>query len=412
MVSKRAVIILLVVIVGAACAAFFYQTRRGRVQVMVEPVRRGHVESTVTAATSGTIDALVDAVLTAEMMGTIEAMNYDEGEKVEEGAVILSLKRNEFEANLHLAEANLKAGDARLAQAKAAADVFKVVSDAEVAQAKTRLKNTEDSLKRVNELHAQGVVSETAQEDSEVVYQLAVESHNAALASRDEYQVRLEEIKIAEANVKQLEAAVEVAQAQLDKTELRAPLSGVLGERYVDLGQSVVVGSPLFRLIDTSTMKVEASIDEVDSSGLRVGQKVRVELDAYPLQSFAGKLVYISSVISMLKEMNRTVMVKVEMTEAQELCKVGMSTDVTVILDERDDVLYVPTDAVIDRADGNYVYVVNGHKAVLRRIELGLTNWDTSEVVEGVDESDPIITSLDVRDLVNGARVEVVDELE
>ena len=82
-----------------------------------------------------------------------------------------------------------------------------------------------------------------------------------------------------------------------------------------------------------------------------------------------------------------------------------MSADVTVLLSSKDNVLYVSSDAVMSRPDGDLVRTVADGVVVDRKVELGLTNWDTSEILVGLDEGEPVIVSLDVRGLKEGVRV-------
>jgi HlyD family secretion protein len=158
------------------------------------------------------------------------------------------------------------------------------------------------------------------------------------------------------------------------------------------------------------TMIVRAPIDEVDSSKVKSGMEARVTLQPFPDKDLRGVVTYVAPIVKTTKEQNRTVDVEVEVKEGLTVCRPGMSADVTVVLSSKDNVVYVPADAVMFKPDGNFVYTIHGGTVVSRKVELGLTNWDTCEILSGVNEGEQVIVSLDVRGIKEGSRVVVAPE--
>jgi len=410
--------VVLAVIVGGIVGARALVGRSAALAVRVEPVRRGHVEATVTSVSSGTVEAKLDSIISSEFMGSVVKINFDEGDLVDKGDLVIEMDTRELRAQVNVAAANLAAGVARLEQARAAAEIQDTLTDTELAQAEATLRNAEEELKRARSLLEEGVVPKSYYDQAKLSHDIAKERYEAAKKNELQERIRHDEIKSAEANIEQFEAALDYAKAQLAKGEVTAPFRGVIAEIMVEIGESMASGSadmlvmrtPLFRLVNTETMTVRAPIDEVDCSSVKPGMEARVTLEPFPDTELRGEIIYIAPVVKTTLEQNRTVDIKVELKEGLSFCRPGMSADVTVLLSVKDDVPYVPTDAVMSRPDGDFVYAIENGRVVNRRIELGLTNWDTSEVVSGINEDELVIVSLDVRGLKEGARVQVAPE--
>lgn len=410
--------IVIVVIAGAAWGLSRLRTKRGILEVAVEPVKRGRVESTATAVSSGTVEAEIDSIISSEFMGRVIAINYDEGDVVEKGDLVVEMDTRELDAQVKVAEANLAAGMAALEQAKVAADIQDTLADTELAQAEAQLRNAQDAFKRAKSLLEEGVVAKSFYDEAKLSHDLASEGYAAAKKNKLQTRIRQEEINSAEAIVEQLKSSLEYARAQLEKGNVSAPFGGIIAELLVDIGESIASGSsgalvtrtPLFRLVQMDTMNVRAPMDEVDSAKIKRGMEARVTLEPFPDTELRGEVVYIASVIRTTLEQNRTVDIKIELKEGLERCRPGMSADVTIVLTATDDALYVPTGAIMSKADDDSVYTIRNGVVVSQKVELGLMNWDTTEVLSGLNEGDPVIVSLDVKGLKEGKRVVIATE--
>jgi len=418
--SRTRIVVSLIVLTGAALGARTLLKKGIPVPVEVEPVRRGHVEATVTAVSSGTVEAKVDSIISSEFMGSVMKINFDEGDTVEEGDLVVELDTRELDAQVKVAEANLAAGRARLEQAKVAAEIQDTIADTELAQAEAQLRNAEEEFDRAESLLEQGVVAKSFHDRAKLARDVARELFAAAKKNELQKRIRREEIKSAEANVEQLKSSLEYTNAQLAKAKVTAPFHGVIAEMLVDIGESMASGSagagalmmrtPLFRLVNMDAMTVRAPIDEVDSDAVELGMEARVTLEPFPDTELLGEVTYIAPVVKTTLEQNRTVDIEVELKEGLSMCRPGMSADVTILLSAKDNVLYVSSDAVMSRPDGDLVRTIADGVVVDRKVELGLTNWDTSEILVGLDEGEPVIVSLDVRGLKEGVRVVVAPE--
>jgi HlyD family secretion protein len=220
----------------------------------------------------------------------------------------------------------------------------------------------------------------------------------------------------ARARVLEARAALDVAQVALDKTVLRAPFDGVVAEVSTEVGEWITPSPPgvpippVIEILDLERIYVSAPMDEVDVGRVRVGLPVRVTLDAYPDEEFAGKLARVAPYVLDIEDQNRTFEIEVELDDAafaRELLP-GSSADVEVILDERRDVLRIPSYALIE---GRRVLVVEEGELVPREVETGLSNWQFAEVRSGLEEGEPIVVSLDRTEVQAGARARISEEV-
>jgi HlyD family secretion protein len=348
------------------------------VPVQVAEAERGRVEQTVTNSRAGTVKARRRAKLSPEEGGRVVEVPKRKGGRVAAGDVVLRLDPSIPQARLALA---------RREQEAAVADQRRSCLAAE------RAGRERDRNRR---LAAEGVVS-TDQLDA---VQSGAQTAAAACTA-------------AAANTERAAASVELAERQLEHTVLRAPFDGVIADLSIEVGEWSSPSPPalpvpsVLDIIDPSSIYVSAPMDEVDSARLRLGSLARVSVDSHPGEHFPGHVVRVGAYVLDVEEQNRTVEIEVELDDAVFGATLlpGTSADVEVILETRDDVLRVPSSAVMA---GNRVLVVERGRLVERTIEPGLRNWDMTEVRGGLDPGVAVVTSLDRAEVRAGARATVV----
>lgn len=399
----------LTVLVAIAAPVTWFITREAVVEVTAAPVTRGRVEQTVSAIASGTVMAGQEARISAEIMGKIVRIPVEEGDSVEEGDLLVELNHDELDAQVRLAEANLTAGRALGNQAVIGAEVFEDVSATQVSQARAQRDQALADLHRLQSLYDQRAISLADLDKARLAARVAEESYAAAVANQRQNAARREEVRSSQANVDQLEAALEVARATREKAFIRAPFAGVVTDIYLDVGESVTPGVPLVQLVQDRERYVEAPFDEANAADIRIGQRVRINLDAYRGTDFPGLVSYVSPMVTLNPDFSRTLNVKVHVEEGWEKFIPGMSADVIILLDEKEDALFVPSEALIRQ---RHAYIIKDGRAVRREIKPGIGNWNRTEVLEGLEEGDTLITSVSIAGLADGVKVKVVDEIE
>lgn len=368
----RSIIIIIVLVLVASI--LFYALRKKRVSVVVQVVGRGRVEATVANTRSGTVKAFRRARLAPGTGGQIARLAVHEGDHVKAGQLLLELWNDDLAAEVRLAESEEAASRARAKE---------ICLRAEEAR-----RNAE----RLRRIHRQRLVSDR---DFDKAVTNAKARQASCEASRVESRVRA--------------ARVTFARASLERTILRAPFAGTVAEVNGELGEFItpsptgVATLPAVDLIDTSCLYVSAPIDEVDAPAIRPGMKARISLDAFPGIKFQGYVRRIAPYVLEIEKQARTVEVETAFVDFQGHKNLlpGYSADVEIILKAHNNVLRIPTEALLE---GNHVLVCHADGLIERRvIRPGLSNWRFTEVISGLEEGEMVITSVDRKGVRPGA---------
>lgn len=371
-------VLLLAVVGGGATLLRFTWFQNPAVEVSVHTVGKGRVEDTVVNSRAGTVESRRHAGMSPAVAGLVVAIPAVKGARVTAGEALLRLDDRELQARVLLAQRSLAAARALAEQA---------ASENDLAQ---RL------WERTQKLARDQVVSDLAQEQDR--------SRSLAAAAA---------LAASKARIQEAEAAVDVAESTLAKTTICAPFDGVILNITTEVGEWIspappgVFIPPVIDLIDPDALYVSAPIDEADVSQLRRGLRVRITLDAFRDRSFAGEIQYVSSFVETRLEQNRTLRVEADFREARLPPNVlpGLSADLEIILDSREEVLRIPTFALLE---GNRVLVVENGRLVERSVTTGLRNWSYTEISAGLGLGDAVVVSLDRPEIKAGARARVV----
>lgn len=341
------------------------------IEVEVARCARGRVEDAVTNSQAGTVRSRQKARVGAERAGRIRTFDRQEGDELDPGQLILALDATTQTTQLDLARKDLEMSRAQLLSAQAGARL-----------ARQEFDRTKQLVSR--QLAPQGQLDQATSK---------LEAADAELAA-------------ARARASRAESAVRMQQEELEHLSVRAPFHGVITHRLAEVGESVIPGQPVVEMQNPDSLYTVAPIDEVDIGRLTPGLPARVQLDPYPKLTWQGRLSRVSPIVNDLKEQNRTLDVEVDLAPDSSLPrpKPGTSADVEIILDARDDVLRVPTFAVIE---GKRVLLAQNGKAVAREVKTGLHNWDWTEIRDGLKEGDVVITNLDKAGVKAGATVRI-----
>lgn len=368
------------IVVALAVGAFFWFTRTKPVSVVLKTVDRGNVESTVVNTRAGTVEACQRTKLSTIMGGRIEYLGVKEGDKVKKGQLLMKLWNDDQKAQQTLAEAQ------------------RTVSAQRVKEVCTTAASSRREAERQTSLKNKGFVSD-ARED----------------AAKSEADARSAACETARADVTQAAARVGVTKVEQGRMVLYAPFDGTVAKIVGELGEYStpsppgVPTPPAIDLIDESCLYIKAPMDEVDAPKIKAGLPVRVTLDAMPKQPLQGKVRRVAPYVLAVEKQARTVDVEVDfdMPKTGGLL-VGYSADVEIVLATRANVLRVPTAALIE---GGRVMVLNAESGKLeeRKVKVGTSNWEFTEIVEGLAEGERIVISLEREGVKVGARATAAD---
>ena len=303
-------------------------------------VERGAISSVVSA--TGTLNPVVSVQVGSQISGQIKEIYVDFNSAVKKGQVIARIDPDTFALRVNQAMADVESARATVMTQRANV----MALQAEVSRAKVTLADAERELERNRLLQEKNFVSAAVLDKARFVYDSAREQVRTAQA---QLKVGEAQVRNVEALVKQREAQLAQAKVDLDRTAIRAPVDGVVISRNVDAGQTVAASlqaPTLFVIAQNLTdMQVETSIDEAEIGRLRAGQEATFTVDSFPGRTFNGKVSQVRKAATVVQ--NVVTYIAVIATSNPELILVpGMTANVRILTDSRENVLKVPNGAL------------------------------------------------------------------
>ncbi|MBN1870995.1 MAG: efflux RND transporter periplasmic adaptor subunit [Candidatus Omnitrophica bacterium] len=193
---------------------------------------------------------------------------------------------------------------------------------------------------------------------------------------------------------------------QFEKAPVESPIDGIVGRLYIDRGTAVSTQTPIAFIADMDTVKIEVNVAERDLPKIKEGQSSAIKVDAYPGEVFEGVVDRVSPVVDLT---SRTALIEVKIPNDDHRLRPGMFGRITILIIEKENALIVPRDAIVKEDSSNYVFVVgDGNRVNMRKVELGLSEDNKLEVIDGLNEGELVVTMGNVR-LKDGDVAEVVD---
>ena len=371
----RTVVVLGIVALGVTAARQFM--KKEPIAVILAPVERGEVQATISNTRAGTVKACRRARLAPATGGQVARLSVREGDKVDQGQILMIIWNEDLEARVQLAASEELAAGARVQEA---------CLNAEVAQREAE---------RQQRLASKRLVSEEIVDRATTEAKAREAGCQAARAAREVSR-----------------ASTAASRADLARTVLRAPFDGIVAEVNAELGEFVtpsppgIPTPPAVDLIDYPCLYVTAPIDEVDAPAIRTGMPACVSLDAFPERRCQARVRRIAPYVLDVEKQARTVEVEVEFASEKDSDGLlpGYTADVEVVLERRDNVLRVPTETVLEESR---VLVYREVDGILesRQFEAGISNWRYTEVLSGLDEGERVVVSVDREGVEAGIEV-------
>ena len=310
------------------------------------PLERGSLQAAV--ASSGTVNPVSQVSVGSQVSGQIKEMLADFNTEVKQGQLIARIDPESFDYKVRQASADLES--ARASVLNAQANIAAVMAG--VSKARLDADNAQRDAARKQDLLAREFISQADYDNARNTAGTLAEALKVTQAQAD---VARAQAVAAQAVVRQREAALAQAKVDLERTEIRSPVNGVVIKRSVDVGQTVAASlqAPELFIIarNLSDMQVEASIDEADISRVRADQKVSFSIDAFPGRSFEGTVRQIrKAAVASQNVVTYTVVIAFSNPDA--LLLPGMTANVRIVTDTREGVLKVPNAALRVRIAG------------------------------------------------------------
>lgn len=395
-------VVLVIVLVAGKKAGWFGDSGNFK-QVETAVVQKVDIIETVAA--TGKIQPEVEVMLSSEVSGEIIELPVKEGQLVERGDLLVRINPDIYQSSLKRSEASLQNMRANLAQAEAS------------------LKEAEQNYQRNKSLFDKGIISRAEWEQVQSAYEVAQAVRESAYF-----------------NVQSSAATVDEARDNLARTNIYAPMRGTISSLSAELGERVVgtqqmAGTEIMRVANLANMEVEVEVNENDIVKVSIGDSTIVEVDAYMREEFKGIVTEISNSASaeltadQVTNFNVKVRILEEsykhLTEGQpenfSPFRPGMTATVDIITEAQRAIVGVPISAIVVKTDTaaaasddqryEAVFVKEGDRAKLRRVETGIQDQSRIAILSGLEEGEEVITGpyhLVTNNLKDEDQVEVI----
>jgi len=339
-----------------AFASFGCTTEEEKPRIVASPVfvvAATEVDVTDHIEATGELLAKDDASVAAQVGGAITETLIEEGSSVAAGDVVVEIdpERRALELEDQMAQ---------------------------VVQAQAQLEEAKRNQARLRQLRERKAVSQAQFDEAETQLRLAHARLRAATARRG------------------------IAERALRDSTVRAPFTGFIARRYVNPGEFVAAGAPLFDLVALDPIEVEFYLPETETHRVRLGVPVEVQVAPFPEETFLGTIAVISPTID---PQTRTLRVRASIDNRDGRLRPGLFARADLGVAERPGVVMVPEDAVLQRADGSVIFVMEGSDRVRRvRIETGVYQDGDVEVREGIAGNELVVVRGQT-DLIHGSKV-------
>ena len=390
---KRIIYGVIIVVVVLGVAFGLIAATRGGTKIdpsKLAKVEKGDLAKSVVA--TGKVEPITKVEVKSKASGIVKKLLVQPSDKVKNGQLLAQLDKEEIQAQVDQSRAASQAAEASLKGAEADWERAKVDAEGPDVPLLKR------AYERAVGMAKAGVVSESALEDAQKNYEMALNKQNVAKA-----QLIVLKAKIAQsqAQVAQDRANLKQLEEQLSYTDIESPIDGVVLSRDVEMGDAVssilVLGSSatlVMTLGDTSQVYVKGKVDESDIGKVYLGQPARIKVESFKDKTFNGVVTRISP-MGVEKDNVTTFEVRVSINNPGGELKAEMTANAEIILEEHKNVLQIPEGSIIYDKDKKASVEVPDHKGKDGKrklaVNIGISNGAKTELLSGLKEGDQVV---------------------
>jgi len=338
----------------------------------------------------GTLAAREEVTVSAEVEGRVARIVHDLGDRLNAGDTLVELDQEKLRFKAEEQRAGLDQARARFG-ASANGELPPIERMPEVVSAAAQLADAQQQLERAETLAARSLLPQSQLDEAKTKVATAKAAHEAALAAARQLR----------AEIAARASSLGFAERELRDAVIRAPFEGYVAERMVTPGQFVAIKEPIMRIVRLHPLKLTAEIPERFAPWIETGRELAVRADAYPGQSFPGKIVRISPSVNLR---SRAFAIEGEVPNRDGRLKPGTFARMQITTDHIDRALTVPAAAIQNRYGTNRVFVVNQGQLIGKEVVMGDRVGERVEVLQGLDAGTTIVAA-DVEQLSEGMRV-------
>ena len=376
----------------------------------ISKVSQGSISVKISA--TGIVEPNFKVEVKSKASGEVLSFPKHEGDRVKKGTLLLKLDKSDEKRNVDKAKSDLSSSTAKLKKAGTALLLQKTkyktdikTAESEVQKTIFNLKESEDKLKRQIELFDQKVVSQESLENSQTLYEVnqqkLIQAESQLQQAKDsihDIAMKENEIELVNTEVQRAEIALDEVEERLEETEIFAPITGVIIEKLVEVGQIIASGisnvnggTALATIADMSRLFIIADIDETDIGSIKIGHAVTITADAFPDNKFKGLVKRIAP--QGLVENSITIFkVKIEVLgKGRKILKPMMSANIDIVTDHVENTILTSRAGIREGENEKFAMVLKNDKPEKVIVKTGIRNPIQVEIVSGLNPEDEVI---------------------
>jgi multidrug efflux pump subunit AcrA (membrane-fusion protein) len=375
----------------AGCAPAKQASQEALRTVTVVAARRQALS--ITQEYAARIKAHEEVVVSSKISGRVASTRVDVGQQVREGQVLFTLEAKDFDAQYRQAKAVLESARANLTRTSDSSLSSQVLqAQSAVRQAQVQYDEARDIFDRTKKMFDDGTVTRQQLDSAQARSQGAEIALSTAKDNLSLIQDKggPQSTGVASTQVDQAQAALDLAQSQLDSTVIASPITGTVAARNVDAGELVSSSVPAFVIIDTSTVSAEASVSQDMVERIRVGETVTVTIEtADKPERIPGAVDTISPAAD---PRSQGYLIKVAVKNKGGDLRPGMFARVSFPVEDRANILVVPNSAIVTETGVDYLYAVVDGVVKKKAVETGVSTDAVTEITSGLEEGSLVVT--------------------
>jgi len=367
------------------------QTLSNAVNVEVYTVENSDVSNVVSY--TGTLKAASSASATSKVSGKVRSINAEIGDYVEKGTVLLTIDDTDYRLQYEQALASLNSAKASYNSVVGGSSKQSDIQYSQaLSSAKTAYNDALNNYNRQKQLFDMGAVSKVALDSAETALKNAELALNTAQQNYDLNSQVLgpERTESAQAGVNSAQAAVNLARNSLANCTITAPISGYVASKNAQIGQMISPGMEIFSIKDTKSIEAEVNVTESVIPYITTETEATVSVKSADALDIPATV----SVVNPVKNASTGMYtVRVSIPNEDSRLNDGMLADVSLVTGKEENVLSVPSEALMQENDSYYLYIANGNKAERKDVEIGISDDENTVIISGVKEGDKVIVS-------------------
>lgn len=349
------------VFISAGCSSQAANTNL--VNVKVATADKHKLQTTLNVAGTLVPDQIVNVL--SKISGQVTGMSFNIGDNVKAGDTLITLETKTLNSQLQQAEASLQSAEAAAQSARIQVD-----------QAKINLDTATKAYNNIKALYDAGAVAQSQLDD--VAAKLSIAQKQYELASGPSQNQAAASVNVARANINNIKV-------QMDNATIASPISGVITNRNINVGEIASPGVALVTIADTSTLKLKGTVSQDVLPLIKAGQDIDVTVDIYSGKVFKGK---VDNVGPMAVSTGTYFPIEISIKNTGDI-KAGLSAHASLSM-TGDEVIIVPASAVVQNNGQSYVFVIKNNVAMKRVVETGLSSDKEIEVIKGLDAGEQV----------------------